>query len=364
MRITYGPEIFHQRFGGISRYFVRVASELKKLGQDVEILAPIHSNSYLRQSATLGGKRLFWPARSEPSRRFVGGLARAQVLSRVVHDPPDLYHPTYYSGRFPRVPIPKVLTVFDLIHELGFLGQAASVRGTIRKKSRMISEADLLFVISESTKADLLALYDVDPAKVVVTPLGVDAHEFDQSLSPDGKPFLLYVGNRRGYKNFRVLARALRLLRQESGYEVGLILAGGEVLSKDERETLSSSVGDQNLWCQVFPSDDQLADLYQSAIALVCTSVYEGFGLPVLEGMARGCPVLCSNTSSLPEVGGAAPLYFSPDDFETLAKLAATVISDGALRARLSRAGFEQASRFSWRDTAESTLRHYQGLQQ
>lgn len=246
----------------------------------------------------------------------------------------------------------RVLTV---VHDLAFErhpdAYPASERTYLRMTTRWAARrCRLLVTISESTKADLVELYGVRPERVRVVPLGVTVAK--PELAPAGRlaelgvhgSFVLQVGRIEPRKNQPAALAAVERLEN-----VTLVLAG------PERDTELAARLRGSARCRVLGTVDQptLELLYKSAGAVIVPSLYEGFGLPVLEAMARGKVVVAAKASSLPEVGGEAALYYHPASSpEQLAGVLRVALEDKALRTRLARAARARAARFSWDRTA------------
>jgi len=265
--------------------------------------------------------------------------------------------------------VPTVLTVHDLIWHLfpehhkrlnrWFLDAAMPL--FCRRATRIIA-------VSACSKGDLVRFYGVPEDKVTVVPEA--AHPRFQPLPPDqvaavraryGLPtrYAVAVGTIEPRKNLVRLADAVARLRA-SGTEVRLVVVGApgwlyaETLARLARPDVANAITRLG-----FVPDDDLPAVYAGADLCVVSSVYEGFGLPVLEAMACGTPVVCAGTSSLPEVGGAAARYFDPTDVDDMARAIAAVWEDAARRDQMRAAGLAQAARFSWERTAAETLAVY-----
>jgi glycosyltransferase involved in cell wall biosynthesis len=269
-----------------------------------------------------------------------------------------IYHSTYY--RLPkRVRGPVVVHAYDMIYEL----YGGDLKTKMLKK-KALETADLIISISESTKKDICELHQIDPQKVVVAYPGV-SRVFHKRTAPisraerdDERPYMLYVGNRGWYKNFDLLLNTF--VRQKYFYDFDLVLVGGErKLSVQQHEGVTNCVGKGTWLKHKFCSDSGLAELYSNATVFICTSLYEGFGIPLVEAMACGCPVIAPKTSSVPEVVGDAALLFDPKDPEDLARQMDRVISDESLRAGLSERGQLRAMRFRWEAMAEAVYEGY-----
>ncbi|MEZ4663133.1 MAG: glycosyltransferase family 1 protein [Caldilineaceae bacterium] len=172
--------------------------------------------------------------------------------------------------------------------------------------------------------------------------------------------FLFYFGINKPHKNLPALIDAYAQWRTASAYPLVIAGAWDERYPEAKQAAAQKNLGDSVIFLGPIPDAD-LPALYAAATAFIFPSRYEGFGLPVLEAMACGTPVACSNTSSLPEVAGDAALLFAPDDINAIAG-ALTQLTDSSTRLRLRERGLQQAARFTWRRTAEQTLAVYRSL--
>jgi glycosyltransferase involved in cell wall biosynthesis len=237
---------------------------------------------------------------------------------------------------------------------------------------RAVTRADAILAISQSTKNDLVDLLNVPSSKITVTHLAADpacrpvteaarleAVRHNYGL-PDG--YLLFVGTLEPRKDLPTLLRAFASLGP-AAKDICLVLAGRPGWLYEQVYDLARTLklGDRVRFLGAVPADD-LPTLYSGARLFVLPSLYEGFGMPVLEAMACGAPVVCANTSSLPEIAGDAALLVPPGDEAALAQAMATILSDGDLRRQLTQRGFARAARFSWEATARQTLAVYAGL--
>jgi len=234
----------------------------------------------------------------------------------------------------------------------------------LRKSKRIIA-------VSESTKRDLIELYRISPAKISVIYEGVDDKFFrdvpNERVNRLRKelglyePFALYVGLTRPRKNLERLLRAFAEIVPSLKDGAKLVLAGKvDTRFLDVRKLAKQLNIDNHIVQLGFVSEEQLLPLYKAATFLVLPSLYEGFGLPVLEAMATGLPVITSNVSSLPEVAGDAAILVDPYSTEEIAEAMYTLFTDGALGEELSRKGVERAKQFSWTKCAQETLKLYE----
>jgi len=271
--------------------------------------------------------------------------------------------------------VPSVLTVHDLIFQRfpehhrrlnhWYLNLAMPL---------YVRRADAIIAISEATRSDLVELYGTPPEKITVVYEAAAPHfgpppsdgERDAALEhvraryalPD--QYLVTLGTVEPRKNLSRLLRALVGLRRDHP-ELALVVAGVRGwLYEDFFKTIDALDLTAHVRVLGYVPDDDLAPLFWGARAAVVPSLYEGFGLPVLEAMACGCPVVSSDAASLPEVGGEAARYFDPADVEAMRTAIGEVIGDDALRDEMRAAGLEQAARFSWERAARETWAVYE----
>ncbi len=256
-----------------------------------------------------------------------------------------------------------VVTIHDLGYHASRFPQAHPLRQrlylefTTRYSAR---RATLILADSAATRADLVSAYVINPAKIRVVYPGVEginrasasaiAAVREKYRLPER--YLLFLGTLQPRKNLSRLIEAFGRYRMQSGDSgLGLVLAGG-------RGWLSESIPTNVPGVQApgYIPDEDVAPLYSGALALAFPSLYEGFGFPVIEAMRCGAPVLCSNTSSLPELVGEAALTVDPLDSKAIESGIARLVSSPALRADLSARGLIQAARFTWHSAAEATL--------
>jgi glycosyltransferase involved in cell wall biosynthesis len=365
MLIAYDHQIFQfQEYGGISRYFVEIASKLTEKNQAVSIIAPIYKNAYLRNYP----RRLNIIGFQKP--RFLGVGRLCKVVNALISSlyfkmiQPDIVHETYFSPyRFAPRRSKIVLTVYDMIQEK-FPQFYKANDPTPRYKLIAAARADHIICISETTRKDLIEIFNIPPEKTSAIHLGFKLSgklETGQLPVLVQKPCFLFVGQRGGYKNFRCLlsayARSRRLLK-----EFSLVVFGGGDLSNDERK-LISELGIPTSCIQHKSGEDTvLAALYSQATALLYPSLYEGFGIPPLEAMSFGCPVICSNAGSLPEIVGDAALLVDPCNAEDMTEKMEELAYSTALQGKLVKRGHIRIKQFSWDKCAAETLSVYNKL--
>jgi glycosyltransferase involved in cell wall biosynthesis len=360
MKIAFDDDIFvRQVFGGISKYFIELSSNIQLLGNDVKIYSPFHQNQYLKEKKDLLSSNYFFseyiPSKTKSNYLFNNINRLGLPLWK-----PDIIHQTFYRSRF-KINKPHIITIHDLIHEK-FSSSSNRYENVIRLKLNAINSANRIICVSESTKNDLLNCYKLDPDRIDVVYHGVSKVDFTQldeiTINKYSFPFLLYVGNRGGYKNFKWMLSAISK-SQKIREDFKLILFGGGVLTQSEIGEIEKLKLNFSNILHVEGEDSLLHFLYSKASALIYPSLYEGFGLPILEAMINNCPVICSNTSSIPEVAGNAAIYFNPrDENDFIEKCESSLYSSSVLSTKIA-LGCQQINKFSWDTCAKNTLDVY-----
>lgn len=266
---------------------------------------------------------------------------------------------------------PSVLTFHDMQHE--FFPEFFSPRKLKRRDREYrvsVAAANRIIAISEFTKQCLVERYGESPQKIDVVYLGIDAeyqpvkeqrtlHEVKAKYGLD-RPFLYYPAATWPHKNHKRLLAAIRIIMDRYGFDGDLVLTG---VPKQSHDDVGNEIDRLRLTEQVkllgYIPYEELPTLYSLARLLVFPSLFEGFGIPLVEAMACGCPVLCSNSSSMPEVVGNAGGLFDPASEEDMAERIWSVWNDDALILEMSTKGVERAKHFTWETTARNTLEVY-----
>jgi glycosyltransferase involved in cell wall biosynthesis len=361
IRVQYDHQIFSmQKYGGISRYFANLQQAIDHSTEFHQHNGVLFSrNHYLKSPGLLPaptGNRLF-----KTDRKIYKWNKRYSRLSLKFNNY-DVFHPTYYDPYFLEYNSkPVVLTVHDMIHEL-FPEYFSADDIYAGYKKRCITTADHLIAISECTKKDLQRFSDIPDEKVTVVHHGIDLSPSGYSNIP-GLPdqYILFVGERVGYKNFKVVAEAFcRLSKQQP--ELFLVLAGGGSLT-DVEAAYFTNQQIRNKIIQITVTDKELNTLYKQAQCFVFPSLYEGFGLPILEAFKNECPVILSNCSSFPEIaGGHAALYFDPLNVQALIEHLQVLLNNHAKKAELVKYGLVRLYEFSLEKCVAKTLLTYKAV--
>lgn len=351
MRVHYDNIVFSlQRAGGISTYWSELITRLLRDEVDVSFDEFKHHNlvrnTFAIQPASLhtrGSKYLI--------------VERFKALQLPEQNLPFVFHSSYNRITNNKL-ASQVTTVHDFVHEKFYKGVRRSLH--LMQKGKVLRAADQIITVSENTKRDLLQFHPTIPAanvKVIYNGVSTDfyplaAAEKKQLAENSAKPYLVYIGSREHYKNFKF---TVDFLKETADFELYII---GSALLKTELQYLKQQLPGR--WKHFdHISNQRLNELYNTAYALIYPSLYEGFGIPLLEAMKAGVPFLALNNSAIPEVAGAAGILLERPDI-TLFKDALDTIS--SRRAELIQKGYEQSAKFSWEKCYQETLSVYQTL--
>ncbi|MCR2745241.1 glycosyltransferase family 4 protein [Limnobacter parvus] len=329
-----------QAYGGISVYFNALCTEFSRRGLEIGLYLP---------AGNLMGK-----PPSSVETKLVNSTNRLLERYRDYECDAPVGHSSYY--RLPSSGAKSVVTVYDFTYERYFKTRQKILH--CWQKNRAIRQADAVICISESTRNDLFKfLPDVPRNKVHVVHLGINSaflQGYTHSptfVSPTSQPYFLYVGARSTYKNFLPVLAALKDRTEH------LICVGGGPITEQEESYLDKSLKGR-VHHLTWANDEDLAILYRHSLGLVFPSLYEGFGIPVAEAMACGCPVIASNTSSVPEVAGQAAYLLDSVTADTLG-VAFDAIQERPRRAEMIALGIDRAAFFSWQNCCNATHEIY-----
>ena len=363
MKVLFDHQIFvNQTFGGISRYFYELYKRFAtSYDNESEISSKFTNNVYLKEEGITG----FFPNQVfKGKQRAYNYINQLNTVSKLRKRKYDIFHPTYFDNYFLKYigDKPFVITFFDMIHErfAHKFVELANDKSVLENKYILAKSASRIIAISEATKRDMVEIMGIDPSKIDVVYLG---SSFDASIASQKsfieKPYLLFVGTRNIYKNFVFFLKSIQSLIGSG--EIILVCAGGGAFTDSEIKLIA----DLNLKGKVIHegiNDFKLASLYRHAEAFVFPSLYEGFGIPVLEAFACKCPCIISNVSSLPEIGGNAAAYFDPSDSLSILSSVTNIINDVKEQDRLRLAGENRLKLFSWNNTFEESLAIYNNI--
>lgn len=350
------------RYGGVSRYFYDLMVTLRQKDVQTKLAILFSNNAYLLESNTFRVQSFSYFLGFMPTNMLFSQVNRLWSVGQLQRNAYDVFHPTFFHPYFLKhTKKPFVLTYHDAIKDK-FGEQFGHIDNASKElKQQLLDRSAQVIAVSENTKTDLVQLFDIKPQKVTVVH---HATAFQNLRVPDTfqisvpGAYLLYVGARNDYKNFIPFLKALAPTFQNYPH-VQLICAGGGPFSPEETQViqqlaLTDRISQRNI------DDFVLYRLYQQALAFVYPSLYEGFGIPILEAFAAGCPVVLSRASCFPEVAQDAALYFDPQSTSELQAQIERLILDDSLRQTLIQKGRERGRDFSLEKMASQTLQVYQ----
>jgi glycosyltransferase involved in cell wall biosynthesis len=361
MKILYNHQIFIQKYGGASRYFFELANNIglyKHKEATVRIISPFFKTNYLSNS----NKNFLFNGIKVPD--FKGSSTLCSIMNTLLtpilsrNYDPDIIHETYYNSiRQNKKRVKKIITVYDMIHEL-YPEMISSNDKTTSLKRFAVAQADHIICISRNTQKNLVDLFNIDIKKTSVIYLGssLTKNKLNETKKTH-RPYLLYVGTRHTYKNFARLLEAYAIPSIKNYFD--LVLFGGGKLNKEEFNILNRLKIPIKSLKQVNGDDIVLGDYFKNASLFVYPSLSEGFGLPLLEAMNYGCPVVCSNTSSFPEIVGDAAILFDPYSVDSMRNNIISILENNTLRSSLVLKGFSRVKKFSWEQCARETFEVY-----
>ncbi|MGD0877001.1 MAG: glycosyltransferase family 1 protein [Anaerolineales bacterium] len=354
-----------QSRGGISRIYSEILPRMCDMDTSLRIL--LLTERKLLQSLPVHMRIFHWDV-SFLNSYLPAGWARNLVVPRanrfiyrllIGQGAGQIWHSTYYT-------LPKrwygwqVVTVADMIYErFENISSDEDVENFRTIKRKAISRADKIIAISQATKEDLKKFLGVADEKIQVIHLGCNP-VFQKMPGQKwlGKPFVLFVGGRAGYKNFEGLLQAFSIWPKNR--DVDLVAVGPDWTEEESKKIIALNLLDK-VRLIPYPDDLVLRDLYNQALAFLYPSLYEGFGIPLLESMSCGCPIIASRIPSTVEIAGDVPLYHDPGNLEQMVFNLDQACSESKFSERIAR-GTNLAKSFSWERTARKTLELYRNL--
>ena len=353
---------FYEPLTGIGWYLYHLLHEIAK-HDDVELFlfgdARVTDLGPVLHAGIPPGAHLCWfdlRGRGKISRPQRAITAAAYVLWMALIDCDVMFGANYFLPRLLGATARRrVITIHDLTYKrYPDLLQKETLHNLETHMPREIAAADAIICVSESTREDLLRFYQLDPRRAVAIHSGVSvAAEGGGAPRSLPKRYILFVSTIEPRKNLGVLLDAFERLKARGGYEGALVVVG-RVGWKSEQ--LIDRLNARDVHHLDYLEPDLLADVYRNAEMFVFPSIYEGFGFPLLEAMAYGVPSIAARSSSLPEIGGDATVYFDPDNVRQLESAIELLVRDRALREDLVARGKKRAAGFRWDATAEKTL--------
>lgn len=359
-KLLYDNAIFGlQNVGGASNYFSNLILQLR--AENDIVMPPIYSNNvYVSQVNKNVKPQLGFPL----SKYYYRYVNNKKSLPFIKSGKYDVFHHTYYDTYFLEdLPLdkPLIVTIHDMVHEkFSHLYKFAKI--ITNNKKELLRRADKIIAISEKTKYDLCELFGIDEEKVDIVYHGTDfkvlSGDFKVSLALPHS-YILFIGRRGGYKNFEwMLLNLVKILTTRNM----VLVCVGSLFTQNELN-LIQQFKLSNLVQQIFAeSNQELQEIYFRAKLFIYPSLYEGFGIPILEAFASKVPVLLSNCSCFPEIAGDAAVYFTPGNSEEFNYQVNLLLDQDVIRKDLIIKGVNRLQDFSWAKCAEQTAKIYRGV--
>jgi len=362
IRILYDFQAFtYQDYGGVSKYFTELLSRLKEQ-RTVQVILPFFftNNTHFLQRR-LENYPSFFPYLEFKGKRKLQYIINRKLSQKFLQKGDyDIFHPTYYDPYYTDSlrNAPFILTVYDLIDKI-FPNKHPKSQILIKRMDEIIPRADKIIAISESTKNDLIRIYNIPSNRIHTIHLGYSNYSDSPRIKIKDLPgeYILYVGKRGEYKNFNFMIEALApLLRIKN---LNIVCAGGGKFDDNEIRILKDlEVTDRAFYISIM-DDSEMVNYYKHALLYILPSLYEGFGLPILEAFSCNCPVAASNISSIPEVAQSGAVYFDPYNKKSIYECIKELLENSTLQKQLRRQGSNELKRFSWEETARATCDVY-----
>ena len=359
VKIYYDYQIFLlQKFGGISKYYINLINNLDSSSEkSIQTLKSVVS--VMNQNENIK-KLIYFDQKKKNITTISQHLNKTYTKFLYKYQTPDIFHFTYFNQKpYLKKKSSYVMTVYDLIKERLYNKQFENEKLNLIKYFKCI---DKIICISENTKKDLIEHYKLPQELIEVVHLGVS---FDKSYNKidnilPKKPYILFVGDRSRYKNFKNFISAyVKSERLKKDFDI--FCFGGGVFKIEEVNFFKESGISQKIK-QNTGGDLELNYVYKNARCFVFPSLYEGFGLPLLESMNMDCPVICSDTSSFLEVTNNAAVLFDPSKIENIMCEIESVVYDDQKISDLITRGRNNIKNFSWKKCADKTLEVYKSI--
>jgi glycosyltransferase involved in cell wall biosynthesis len=367
--ILFDNQIFdNQEFGGISRYFTELITGINNDENYLALPKSFYSkNSYLVNAELT---ELNWFRNSKPFRgkarieKSLRNILNERIIKRLKNNIFDVFHPTYYDPYFTNYISerkPFVLTVHDMIHEQYYDHLYNRSHTETLNKAILLPKAAHIIAVSQFTKDSILSFYpEIDPNRISVIYHGSRLGLTDIKFTQLPERYLLFVGLRKHYKNFQWLTNSLNDTLKEN--KLILLCAGGPPFDYEEQQTINNLGLREYVYHKKINTENELASIYKNAICLIFPSLIEGFGLPIIEAFGCRCPVLASNTGSLPEIAGDAALMFESKNDVDLKNKINQLINDESLRKALIQKGSSRSLEFTWDSSIKGHLKVYNSV--
>jgi glycosyltransferase involved in cell wall biosynthesis len=361
MKVLFDHSAFRWDFGGVSKYFCEVIRRMPK--DSWELSVKYSNNEYLKDYGIQKCLAYRPEVKNKYKSLIINSKNKSISINALKKGDYTIYHQTHYDNfgiKYVKENVPVVTTMYDMnffaipqyyskLQLLHFCGAQKNVA----------QSADSIISISENTKKDLIKFFNIPENKITVIHLGVDTLPAG-ILYKDliNQPYILYVGQRHSYKNFKNAAAAFAKIK--NNFDICLVCTGPELTNKENEYLESLGIKDSVKYVRA--SEDEMNSLYHFSKCFIFPSFYEGFGLPLLEAMVNGAPVMCANASCFPEIAGDAAVYFDPANAAEIADKMTSLLESSDLRNKYAALGMERVKLFSWDSCTKKHIELYNRL--
>lgn len=355
MKILFDHQLFsYQRYGGASKYFAMLMAHLPEGIWETTTL--ISNNEYIRALDLFKTRHFLNRFYFRGQGRIMNELNKPYSLMKLRKGDYDVFHQTHFEPYCLKAIGDKpMVTTF---HDINFATLNPNPR-IVEQQKKSLARADRIIAVSENTRKDVIEMFDLDPSKVEVVYHGIEMPTYTDDKRVFDFPYVLYVGSRENHKNFTRFVDAFAIFHK-SFPEIHLVCTRQPFNAAESQQLEKSGLSE----CSHFISarEDVMNKLYRDAVMFVFPSLYEGFGMPILEAMANNCPVVLADASCFPEIAADSALYFDPESIEDMGERMITLAQDTSLRNSLISKGAERVRFFSWNNCARGHMKVYESL--
>jgi glycosyltransferase involved in cell wall biosynthesis len=363
MKILYDYHGFSlQKFGGISRYFVELNKELNKKKINSKIIAPIHKNLHLKNCEFNSKLNFYLNKYPKYTNQFINNYNFYLTNFIAAISKPQIIHQTYYSNKsfyINKKNTKLILTVYDLIHEI--FHKDFGFDKNYRPKLFSLKDSDHIICISYKTKIDLMDIYKIPEEKISVIHLAYTKFDDLRKDKIINEPYLLFVGSRKRYKNFFMFLKGFSLSNSLKK-DFKIVCFGGNKFDNKELQLINKLGLNVKNIIQIEGGDQILSNLYKNAEAFIFPSLYEGFGLPIIEAMSYGCPVLLSSIEVFKEIADNSGSFFDPNSPDSIKDRIENLVYSDINKEKFITKGYKQIKKFTWDNCANNTLNVYKKI--
>lgn len=356
MKVLFDHQIFsYQRFGGVSKYFAEMLSNFPL--ETWETTTLFSNNEYVKNKDLFKSFQFFPRYWFKGQGRIMNELNKPYSIYRLAKQDYDVFHQTHFETYC--LPYLKDKPMVTTFHDMNFATYNKN-EYLVKIQKLSINRANKIIAVSQNTRKDLIEMWNVDPDKIEVVYHGVDTPISDTIIGNRlvKEPYILYVGRRETFKNFERLLDAFALIDHQFK-DLRLVCTSENFTEKEILLLQEKKIYDKVI--HIRADEKTMANLYKYAELFVYPSIYEGFGMPILEAMSYGCPVVISNTSCFPEIAKDAAVYFDPYNTESIVHGIEKAIDSDIKRSCIDK-GYERCKDFSWKRTADGHLKVYKSL--